>query len=238
MKKSERLTEENSATVRKMKLELERKEQNRKRLKTVITIVLFPAIFGTGFALGNFTNSTNVDSHKEEKVTVEKVQYSVSGKSAEEDKKDAVNALKEILISAHKSKENKGLEERLKEIDNDNYNDVDSKVIHAFYWADGLDKREDVRKNAIQGLVTIGYLVDNKGLKFEPQTKDINSVVYLDQKTGRAYIPASVFLGPSNGASIEMIYNDETKEWKIDPYSFVETLRLSAKLQEQMTNQQ
>lgn len=41
MKKSERLTEENSATVRKMKLELERKEQNRKRLKTVITIVLF-----------------------------------------------------------------------------------------------------------------------------------------------------------------------------------------------------
>lgn len=240
MKKSERLKEE-SKTLRKAKLEIEKKQKRRENFKKIFAIALVPLVFGAGLATGNLmgSDSQGRSGIESRNITIEKVERSISGKSSEEDRRDAFEALRNTLTSAGKSKGNLDFETRLTKLDSGDYSDVDKELLDSMRWTDGLDKRKAVKQNAVQGFVTLNYIITESGnRKIEPKSDvDINQAIYLDQETGRAFIPISIFLGPSNSMSVEMIYDSESKEWKVDPYSFVESLRLSASLQQSQQSQ-
>lgn len=232
MKKSERLKKGDSSTIRRVDLELDKKKERQKRLRAVFAVALVPLLFGAGYVVGDLTGNDGPAQEQNVSTTVEKVEQSVSGKSSDEDKADAVDALRQALILAGESKGDLDFEARLTQIDENNYEDVSPEFMEMLYWTDGLDERDGIKANSIQGMITLSFIAVQSGnADITPNAEALESVVYLDQQNGRAFVPVSVFLGPSNSMSVELVYDSESESWKIDPYSFVEALRLSASLQ-------
>ena len=54
--------------------------------------------------------------------------------------------------------------------------------------------------------------------------------IYLDKKTGTAYVPMQVYTGQSSFLAFEMQKVDN--EWKLNPYSIVNQIQLSNQVSE------
>lgn len=190
-----------------------------------MAVVLLILLFGA-FVLTNANKQVTTPNNS---TTVTKVEKSLSGKSADDDKKDALEAAQSLLNAANTYEGDLTVKERLEKIDNSDYSvtDVDSMKKNIRFAGEFADDVA-LQNTTFQSLVTLSsYLTDENG-KISPTSDTMYNYVYLDTELGIAFVPVSIFTDGSSAFSLEMVYVDGA--WKLSPYSLLDIIRLSSNL--------
>lgn len=205
---------------------LVRKSKKPINILIVLVVVLIITAIWSAVAI------TNSDSKTEKiQVTTEKVERSVSGKSIDDDRKDALAAATEIMNLAVKSPTGVDFNERLNTLDTGDLSVIDENLVTKMRFKDTFEDSKDMQLNTYQSLVTLSTLIQKStgSDALSPSSDIMWKNVYVDTEAGSAFVPLAIYAGPSGGFSFEMIYADG--EWKLAPYSLIDSVKLSAKIQ-------
>lgn len=206
--------------------------QNKKNLMIALLCMLLVLSIGWVAALGGFGPEQNTTTSETTDTTtkVEKVSKTVSGKSIDEDKKDALAAAQNVLTLSAKSPTGETVEERVTKLDDSDTSVVDPSLPDTIRFAGEFETDIELQASTYQALITLTSYIAPEG-DVAPISDDMWKNVYVDQELGIAYVPVSVFFGPGSAFSLEMVYTDG--EWKLAPYTLLDIVRLSASLQQQ-----
>lgn len=187
----------------------------------VLAVWLF---YGISQASGNSSNETST-------VSTQKVERSLTGKSIDEDRKAALVAATEVLNLSGNSPTGGTFSERLKALDGGDTKVVDPALVKAIRFKDVFADSNEMKNNTYQSLITLSTLIKNStgASTIAPTSDTMWKNVYVDAELGTAFVPMAIFAGPSSSFSMEMIYVDGG--WKLAPYSLLDSVKLSAKLQ-------
>lgn len=220
--KSTRL--EDTATMRKVVV-----RQKRRRWVFVALIAFVVAIVIVWVIWG--VSQINKSSDDTVTVTTQKVERSITGKSIDDDRKAALTSAQNILNLSLKSPTGSNFQERLKSLDSGDTKVIDPELVKAIRFKDSFADSNEMKNNTYQSLITISTLINNStgSSTVAPTSDTMWKNVYVDTELGTAFVPMGVFAGPSSSFSMEMVYSEG--EWKLAPYSLLDSVKLSAKLQ-------
>lgn len=196
-----------------------------------VTVLLVSLIFAVAVNMLNkpaSNGSTNVDINTE--LTVR----SVTGNTVEQDKKDAVNRVTELLKAAAISPTGVDDGKRLEELDAGNMKVIDSSLLKLIHF--GPEATEESKINTFQTLITISTIIKTSASNgvIAPYLEDSWKASYADPEIGTVFVPLDVYTGGGAYFSFEMVYVDGN--WKLAPYSLVDAVRLSIGIQSQYEN--
>lgn len=205
---------------------------NKKYFKIILFI--FSILIFTGYNTINLLNYNK----SEKEIIYKKINYKSvkSGEKQEFTKKAAIEGVISLLKDIQN--ENMSVMEQINQIkENKNINDIIPKnAFNRIYLTDFMVD-DNVKVSTATALLSFVDLIEKNGNKdIKPLTNDYNNVVYLDENSKTAQVPVNIFTGTSGSISFEMIYIDD--EWKLSPYSLLESLSLSSQIQQQITNNQ
>ena len=196
----------------------------------VCTVVVFLAILGLlGFYA--YSNSQGKPGGSAT-ITQEKVNRSLTGKSVEDDKKDALDSLTRLLNEASTNEGN--YQDRARQIESGDYSSLPEG------WKDKVSAPTDQDKaSAWEALIVLNanmkeFFKNNGELK--PVSDSALNHVVVNQEVGVAHIPGSVFLGSDVPMSFDMVYVNG--HWVLDPFNLVQDILQSAASAQQATNTQ
>lgn len=180
----------------------------------------------------------STDSSKEEKpakteqVVGERVERTVSGKTIEEDQKAAVKSVTEVFELALISPTKASDADRLEALDKGDFSVLDEKFIESLHFPEAATEEQKI--NSYQSVIVIATTIKNTNTKKEitPYAIDSWQMTQADPLVGIVYVPMNVFMGKGSFFTFEMVFIDD--EWKLAPYTLVDSVRLSAVLQEQL----
>ena len=198
----------------------------------VLAVVVFLAILGLlGFYV--FSNTTYGKPGGNVTITQEKVNRTLTGKSVEEDKKDALDALTRTLNEASTS--GGSYQDRARQIESGDYSSLPEG------WKDKVSAPTDKDKaSAWEALIVLNanmkeFFKNNDELK--PVSDAALKHVVVNQEAGVAHIPGSVFLGTDVPMTFDMVYVNG--HWVLDPFNLVQDiLQSAASAQRASTTQQ
>lgn len=196
----------------------------------VCAVVVFLAILGLlGFyAYSNSQGKPNGSAT----IAQEKVNRSLTGKSVEDDKKDALDSLTRLLNEASTNEGN--YQDRARQVESGDYSSLPEG------WKDKVSAPTDQDKaSAWEALIVLNanmkeFFKNNGELK--PVSDSALNHVVVNQEAGVAHIPGSVFLGSDVPMSFDMVYVDG--RWVLDPFNLVQDILQSAASAQQATNTQ
>lgn len=196
----------------------------------VCTVVVFLAILGLlGFYA--YSNSQGKPAGSAT-ITQEKVNRSLTGKSVEDDKKDALDSLTRLLNEASTNEGN--YQDRARQIESGDYSSLPEG------WKDKVSAPTNQDKaSAWEALIVLNanmkeFFKNNGELK--PVSDSALNHVVVNQEAGVAHIPGSVFLGSDVPMSFDMVYVNG--HWVLDPFNLVQDILQSAASAQQATNTQ
>lgn len=163
--------------------------------------------------------------------TATAVERSVSGKAADEDRQDAAAAVQQSLTLAYEGN-GKSITDRLQAVEDGDFNVVGEGFEDTLRMGDSrYSDNETYRVNTYQSFMSIAELAvkETGDDTFKPVGE--YSEVYLDQESGRAFVPMTLFTGKGSLFSVEAVYVDGA--WVVDPYSLVQQVRNSAIISQQ-----
>lgn len=199
----------------------------------VILLIGWTASLG-GFSKNTSSNTTNANpTSGNEAVTQEN--RSVSGKTENEDKQDALKAAENVLNTSGVSPTGASVEDRVTALDNNDFSVIDKSLPNLMRFKGQFATDQELQASSYQALITLNHYIAKDG-KVNVISDDMWQNVYVDQEAGIAYVPISVFFGQGSAFSLEMVYSDG--EWKLAPYSLLDIVRLSASLQTGSSGQQ
>lgn len=208
------------------------KENKKISISILASLLVIVLCVGGYFAWANFSSKDSENSNKDKETSqnekTEKIKKSVTGKTANEDRKDALKAAQEILTLASKS-DGLTAEERADKIDEGDYSVIDEELPKKIRLAD-VYSEDDMKKNVYQALIAMTKYIAVDG-EVKPVSDNSWQSVYVDSEVGIAYVPLTSFYDNGTVFSFEMVYVDG--EWKFSPYSFMDIVKLSASLQSQ-----
>lgn len=201
-------------------------------VKIVISIIAFVFVSILIFIGVNNYNNNKSDSADSTNVVVEKAQKTLSGKEVAEDKKDATQAVQDLLVVSSDFTKDTTSETVLQEIEENNresikVDEINNKVrmVHEF------EDNEDYQNMTYIVLVSLSETAkDANNNQIAPLMEDSYQTVYVDSEMGIAHVPLSIFGGPT--FSLTMVYDNG--EWKLDPYGIIDLIKLSANVQTQL----
>lgn len=214
---------------------IERIRENKKITLSILSILIVIVLGIGGYIAWTTFNSKDDKSTSQDSISetdsndqkTKKVKKSVTGKTANEDRQDALKAAGEILTLAAKSEKGMTPEERAEKIDKGDMSVVDKGLAEKIRLAD-VYSEEDMKVNVYQALIAMTKYIAVDG-KVEPVSNNAWQSVYVDSEIGVAYVPLTTFYDNGTVFSFEMVYVDG--EWKFSPYSFMDIVKLSATLQ-------
>lgn len=200
----------------------------RNKLWLSIAVALVAVLASAGIWILAFSTGSNNSS--DDKISVQKTERSLSGKSADEDRQDAINAATDLLNLAAESPTNEEFDKRLEKLSEGDQTVISPELKNGIRFVDTFEN-ENLQVNVYQSLVTFATLIQQTSGKavVEPGTVDMWKNVHVDSELGIAFVPIAAYANQSAGFSLEMIYVDG--EWKLAPYSLIDSVKLSAKLQ-------
>jgi hypothetical protein len=160
---------------------------------------------------------------------IEKVSRTISGKSSNEDRADSVKVLTEILNLALKSPTGATVAERVKALDDSDFSVIDKGLPVLIRF--GPDADEAFKVNTYQSLIVMAATIteNTKTDKVTPIAVDSHIFAWADSELGTVFVPLSTFMGEKSVFSFEMVFID--KAWRLSPYSLIDSIRLSATIQ-------
>lgn len=117
---------------------------------------------------------------------------------------------------------------RMEMVDKGDYSALDKDSIDKYVYLSDDAKAKGLEGTSYSALVAMAYAITRDGDEIKVPNDGLDKV-YVDAKTGRAFVPVSL-LSP-NGAvfSVELVYVNNT--WKIDPYTLLEQVKFSTAYQ-------
>lgn len=202
------------------------KKPNRFRVVAYVAVALIVLALAY-FAYSIYSGSVNEsDSTLDENAPVEQSDRSLSGESAEQDRADAVQAAYEIIAEAQTV--DGDVEETLAAIDSGDRSGIPEGLYESIHMVDAFEQDEELENVAYQSVIAVSNLM----IDGEVEILDgAEAQVYLDQETGIAEVPLLVFNGIDSNFTFTMVYVDD--EWKLAPYSLIESIRMSANISEE-----
>lgn len=198
-----------------------------------IFLVIVIGLWGVYYFSNKSTPNDSIIDNKDN-VTVEQINRSLSGKSEEEDKKDAMSAAQNILNKSIDSSNDSELNDKITSLEDGDISVVSEDVKNKVRFTGEFQSDKNYQSTTYQAILVLAIFLIEDNEKIEPISEDIWEEVYLDQETGIAYVPLSVFYEKGTAFSLEMVYVDG--EWKLAPYSILSAINLSSKLQDNTNN--
>jgi len=201
-----------------------------------IVLVLSMLLVISGLWVVYYATSKNNTSQLNEPssdVKVEQVEYSISGKTIEQDKKDALSSAQLILEEASKSPDGLSPEERVEALEDGDNSVVSDDLKNKMRFKDDFESDPSLQNTTYQALIILSSYLEEED--FNPVNEEVWQEVYLDQEIGVAYVPISAFYSPGASFSLELVYTDG--EWKLSPYSLLNIINLSATIQQQQNGE-
>ena len=172
---------------------------------------------------------------------------------SKEEKNKTVETKEQVEVKETKEEIAKKMEEILKEFEKDPKPDSKRSIDDRVYTLDKSENKvEDVVSDKALSMVHFAdaFQTDDRGKRLTTQTMlalisvikeqssdkelkvrtPILDSIYLDKKTGTAYVPMQVYTGQSSFLAFEMQKVDN--EWKLNPYSIVNQIQLSNQVSE------
>lgn len=154
-----------------------------------------------------------------------KVQDTVSGKSKDQDKKDALHVAESILNSSATEK-GKSTEDRLKSIDSGDESSVPKDLKDKITFVDSFESDPVLQRATYESIIT---LKDNVFKDKEAKAPENGwQAVEVDSSKGIAWVPVGAISQTGVPFTFEMVYKDG--EWKLSPYSLLESVKMSSML--------
>lgn len=190
----------------------------------IIGVLIAWVVYGISQASESSANESSTTS-------TQKVERSLTGKSIDEDRKDALAAATDVLNLSGNSPTGENFSERLKALDAGDSKVVDPELVKAIRFKDVFAESNEMKNNTYQSLITLSTLIKNatESDTIAPTSDTMWKNVYMDTELGTAFVPMTIYSGPSSSFSMEMVYVDGG--WKLAPYSLLDSVKLSAKLQ-------
>lgn len=210
-------------------------EKKKFSIGIALALVVILAGFWGVYYFSTLSNNETVPQEKgtTEEVKVEKTQRSLTGKTVEEDKKDALKSAQEILEASAVSPDDKTIQERVEALDNGDNSVVDPSLTEKMRFVGEFAEDEELQNTTYQALITLSSYTNDDGT-ISPISDDVWKQVHVDQESGIAYVPISAFYGPGATFSLELVYTEDG--WKMAPYSLLDIVNLSALLQQKQTS--
>ncbi len=156
-----------------------------------------------------------------------------TGKSVDQDRKDALAAAANLLTVADKSPTGATAQTRLEKLSSGDSSVIDPSLSGLVYTTDFIGSNKSLQTSTYEALVTIASYVSKNG-SVTPLSTTQWANVYVDQHAGVAFVPMSSFYDGGNDFNLQMVWVDGT--WKLEPYSLLDIVRLSDALSTQSSS--
>lgn len=192
-------------------------------------IVLLVLVGGGFYQMGknqsnNDNTSDSTSSSQNENVQknmqVKQIKRSVTGKSVEQDQKDALDAATKLINSSRTGSDS--YEDRMKKISDGDFSSVTAGMSEHVQFTSAYKDNTTLKENAYNVLVGMeGKAFNNKEVS---HGNDDWRQVYVHPELGVAFVPVSVYGEKGNQLpyTMEMVYVDG--QWKLLPQSLVEAI--------------
>lgn len=195
-------------------------------LYKVLFALLLVLVIGAGFFTVSQSISSNSAKLQEDPTSVDQMDRTLSGKSLDEDRADALAAATALLQSAGATQDLEETEATVAKMDSGDFSmlpeDFDSQV----RYYDSYAKDEAFKAEVRMSVFTLAaYAKNSAGVNELTPDAGRLSTVRVDQETGIAQVPLELYFGSSNVLSLEMIYVDG--QWLLEPHSLTSYIRLS-----------
>lgn len=205
-----------------------------KRIALSVLIVIFLAaslflvfVVGSNHGASSVADSQAAQASASPSVSAVKVVDSVTGKSPDEDKKDAMNAAKDLLNASRTTEGSSA--DRLQRLDNNDFSSITKDMTDRIDFQGSFANDRDLQKVVYQSLIALDdTLLGNQEVKLNPS--NAWEAVEVDSEKGIAWVPVGGFANKDVPFSMEMVYKDG--QWKFAPYSFVESVKMSSMISE------
>lgn len=166
-----------------------------------------------------------------ESASSEQIEKTVSGKTVDQDRQDALLAATEILNLANGPADATEFSEQLTKLDNGDTSFINPELEGKIRFADIYNESDELKANVYQALITFSSLIKKatEAEEIKPSSDTLWKNVYVDSELGIAQIPMTIFMGNQASFAMEMVYIDG--EWKLAPYTLIEQIKLSASMQ-------
>lgn len=188
---------------------------NRRPL--ILGLFVAVIVIAAAFSIGRFTAPSLSTVNQTETTQVNK---SVTGKSVEEDQKDAMAAAQGLLTSAASDGD---YQERMSKIEAGDLSSIPPEMKDGIHLSESMDG-DGARSSTYQSLIALNSLMIKGDAK--PTSKDAVTAIQVDSENGIAYVPLGVFTGNDVPFSFEMVYVDG--KWKLAPYSLLQSIQMSS----------
>ena len=206
---------------------------NLNKTYKVLGIVIGLILLTTNSVLNLYqmsNNKINIINQENKNKKLDKIE---NNKEQDFNKKEALEALISLLKDIQNNE--LGIDKQLELIknkDNDLNNIVSVESQNWIYLTDFMNN-EDVKRTTIQTLLSFVQQMNKNGNNnLNPIYSDYDNIIYLDEKTNTAQIPVNMFTGTYGSISFEMVYIN--KQWRLSPYTLLESVSLSAQVSEQL----
>lgn len=163
----------------------------------------------------------------EEVVTVEKIEYSSSGNSREEDIEELISTTQTLFQNITKATEG-DFNKTAYAIEGGDFSVLPKDVKNKFRFVGEFEYPKN-KSIAYQSVLALAANI-------EPINEDFSIVpgaeqgVFLDSEAGVAAVPITIFTGINNGFFLEWVWVDD--EWLFNPYPTIQSSILAANLVE------
>lgn len=215
-------------------------KSNLKGKKAIFSYILVSLITLLSLSLTVFNfmlNKTNSNKGNIDNIKVEKVLPNRTDETKENfSKEGALKSATEMLKSFSSDPTSKlSIDDRIKNIDNskkiDSY--ISDTAKSYLYLKDFMNKDEGYAASTMAILAIIKNLTDLGNENLEPVSSD-TQYIYLDEDTRIAQIPLDYYTGVGGAVSLEMVYVNG--QWKLSPYSLLQSIQLANAKANQDTN--
>lgn len=209
----------------KNKVSIEEIQRGKGVTITPITKVVFVALIAVAIVASLIAIASSIGKANELPES-QKIVKSLSGKSLAEDRTDAINAVKDLMISTNAPASIAEAAKSIEKLESGDFSSFDDSFTNYVRYYDLYSENSDFQAEIAMSIYSMASLAkEANGGSIEPDLSQM-STVRVDQETGIAQVPIQIFTGNESPVAFQMIYVNDS--WKLEPHSFSSYIRLSA----------
>lgn len=197
--------------------------------KFLVFVLCGLTFFALVFAVISFFNSNASSDELSNQNNLERVSRSLSGKTVEQDRMDAVNAAVELFELTNAPETKDKAEAEFLKMEQGDFSIIDPEFLSKVRLYDELKNNVEFQQELTISVFSMGTVIkESNGGKIASNLDKLGTV-RVDQETGVAQVPLELFTGGESPVALTMIYVND--KWLLEPYSFSSYIKLSVMAQ-------
>lgn len=209
----------------KSKVSIEEIQRKKGVAITPITKIVFIALLAIAVIASLIAIAASIGKANELPES-QKIVKSLSGKSLADDRTDAINAVKELMVATNAPSTIAEAAKSIETLESGDFSSFSESFPDHVRYYDLYSENNNFQAEIAMSIYSMASLAkEAKGGSIEADFSQ-SSTVRVDQETGIAQVPIQIFTGNESPVAFQMIYVNDS--WKLEPHSFSSYIRLSA----------